>query len=177
MKEKTNHPDEDQILRSLVDDYDLPEKMRKHLEDCEACRHLKASLQSELQLLGRTAAECTPAPLKRPALPKPEPGSAQKYRLPLFASGFAAAALVAFFGFFILFSDVSEELGTELAVNSEVRMHLLEDILNESELSENFLDITSTDVSYLDDEFMEFVIPLEEEPDTINSFSLRSFNA
>ncbi|MFC1824575.1 hypothetical protein ACFL9T_17855 [Thermodesulfobacteriota bacterium] len=176
MKDKTLHPDEDQILRSLVDDHGLPEKTRKHLEDCEACRHLRSSFQSELEFMGKMAGECTPAPLKKPVLPEPKPDRQQKYRLPVFAFGFAAAALVAVLSVFILFSDFSRELGTDLAVKSEVRMHLLEDILNESELSENYLDITSTDVSYFDDEFLEFVIPLEDEPDTARNF-LRGYQA
>ena len=176
MKDKKIHLNEDQVLLSLVDENDLPEEMGSHLEDCEACQDKRASLLSELGCLGKMAAEFTPAPRKRPILPVRE-SERKKYHFPVFATGLASAVLLAFLCSVVLFSDPPEQIKANLSEKSEVRLHLMEEILEEPALSEHYLDITQTSYSYFDDEFLEFVIPVEEESNHLEGFSFLSFKA
>ncbi|MBW2217613.1 MAG: hypothetical protein JRF34_10555 [Deltaproteobacteria bacterium] len=176
MKDKNIHLTEDQILLSLIDENDLPDEMRCHLEDCTACQDKRTSLLSELEYLGKMAGEFTPTPQKKSVLLVREPGR-QRYHFPAFASGLAATVLVVFLCSVILFSDSSKQMKENPAVESEVRLHLVEDILDEPAISRHYLDITLTSDSYFDDEFLEFVIPLEEESNSIQGFSSLSFKA
>lgn len=171
MKDKKIHLNEDQVLLSLVDENDLPEEMRSHLGDCTACQDKRMSLLSELEYMGKMACEFTPTPQKRPILPAREPGR-KRYHFPVFATGLASAVLVAFLCSIILFSDSPEQMKADLSVKSEVRLHLMEEILEEPALSGPYLDITQTAYSYFDDEFLEFVIPVEEEFDSVHGINI-----
>lgn len=176
MKDKKIHLNEDQILLSLIDENDLPEEMRSHLENCNACQDKRESLLSELECLGKMAGEFTPEPRKRPILPVRESGR-KRYHFPAFATGLASAVLVAFLCNVVLFSDSPEQMKADLSVESEVRLHLMEEILEEPALSGPYLDITQTAYSYFDDEFLEFVVPEEEESNPLQGFSFLSFKA
>lgn len=176
MKEKDIHLNEDQVLLSLVDQGDLSEEMRNHLGDCKTCRDKRASLLLELESLGKMAGGFTPEPLKRPALPGRKPGR-KRFHVPVFATGLASAALVVFLCGIVFFSGPTEQIKTGLSMNSEIRLHMMEDILEESALSGHYLDITQTSHSYFDDEFLEFMIPLEESSNALQGFSFLSFKA
>jgi len=171
MKDKKIHLNEDQILLSLIDENDLPKEMRSHLENCNACQDKRASLLSELECLGKMAGEFTPEPRQRPILPVRESGR-KRYHFPVFATGLASAVLVVFLCSIIFFSGPSEQMNTDLSVKSEVRLHLMEEILEEPALSGPYLDITQTAYSYFDDEFLEFVIPEEEEFDSVHGINI-----
>ena len=122
------------------------------------------------------AGEFTPVPRKRPIPPVRESGR-KRYHFPVFATGLASAVLVVFLCSIILLSDSPEQMKASLSVNSEVRLHMMEDILDESALSGHYLDITQTSYGYFDDEFLEFVIPVEEESNPLQGFSFLSFKA
>ncbi len=171
MKEKKIHMNEDQVLLSLIDENDLPKEMRSHLEGCKACQDKRASLLSELECLGKMAGKFTPAPRKRPILPVRESGR-KRYHFPVFATGLASAVVVAFLCSVVLFSDSPEQMEADLSVESEVRLHLMEEILEETALSGHYLDITQTSYSYFDDEFLEFVIPVEEGFDSVHGINI-----
>jgi hypothetical protein len=173
MKDKGTHLNEDQILTSLVEKKDLPEERRRHLENCAVCQDKRTSFLSELEYLGKMAGEFTPRPQRKPVLPARESGR-QRFRRLAFVSGFAAAVLVAILCSVILFSDSSKQNKVDLAVQSEVRLHLVEEILDEPALSRHYLDITVTSYSDFDEEFLKFVVPLEEEADSVQNFSVLS---
>ena len=117
------------------------------------------------------AGEFTPAPRKRPILPVRESGR-KRYHFPVFATGLASAVVVAFLCSVVLFSDSPEQMEADLSVKSEVRLHLMEEILEETALSGHYLDITQTSYSYFDDEFLEFVIPVEEGFDSVHGINI-----
>ena len=171
MKGSEIHLNEDKILLSLVDKNDLSEEMRNHLEDCKACRDKRASLLSELECLGKMAGEFTPEPRKRPILQVQETRR-KRFHFPVFATGLASAVLVVFLCSVTLLSDSPEQMKTGLSVNSGVRLHMMEDILEEPVLSGHYLDITQTSSNYFDDEFLEFVIPVGEEFDSVNGINI-----
>jgi len=169
MKDKNIHLKEDQILLSLVEENDLSEEKRKHLKKCSVCRERKTSLLTELQHLGEMADAFTPVHKKKPALPVKQPGP-QRFRLPILGTGFATAVLVAILVSVHLFSDSSRQMQTDLTLEREVQMGLFEEILVESALSEQYLDMTPSSYSFLDDEFLEFVVPLEEQTGSSQGF-------
>ncbi len=68
---------------------------------------------------------------------------------------------------FQLFTDSSKQITTRLAMETEEDLYLLEDILEESALPEYYLDIAVTFNSYFDDEFLEFITPMEEESNSV----------
>ena len=68
---------------------------------------------------------------------------------------------------FQLFTDSSKQITTRLAMETEEDLYLLEEILEESALPEYYLDITVTFNSYFDDEFLEFIIPQEEQSNSV----------
>ena len=169
MKNKNIHLKEDRILLCLVEENDLTEETRKHLEECPVCQEKRTSLLAELQIVGEMADEFTPAPKKKPDLPVEQPGR-QRFRLPILGTGFATALLVAILVSMHLFSNSSSQLQTDLTLEREVRMGLFEEILVESALSEQYLDMTPSSYSFLDDEFLEFVVPLEEPSGSSQGF-------
>lgn len=169
MKGKNIHLKEDQILLCLVDENGLKEERRRHLEDCAACQDKRGSLLAELKYLGKMADEFTPAPKKKPGLPV-RGVARQRFRLPALATGLATGLLVAFLVSVYIFSDSSRQMQTDLTMKGEVRLGLVEDILGESALSEHYLDMTASSYGFLDDEFLEFVVPPEEHADSSQGF-------
>ena len=77
----------------------------------------------------------------------------------------------------VLFSDSPEQMKASLSVNSEVRLYLMEEILEEPALSGHYLDITQTSYGYFDDEFLEFVVPVGEESNPLQGFSFLTLKA
>ena len=169
MKDRNTHLKEDQILLCLVDENGLKEEERRHLKDCAVCQDKRGSLLAELKYLGKMADEITPAPKKRPDLPVRGPAR-QRFRLPAVDTGLATGLLVAFLVSVHIFSDSSRQMQTDLTMKGEVPLGLVEEILVESALSEDYLNMTASSYGFLDDEFVEFVVPLEEMADSSQGF-------
>jgi len=163
MKDKNIHLKEDQILLSLLEENDLTEEKRAHFEECPVCQEKRTSFLAELQHLGEMAHEFTPVPREKPAFPVKQPGAQRFRRLPMLGTGFATALLVAVLVGVHLFSESPKHMRVEMTSESDVQMGLFEEILAESALSEQYLDMTPSSYSFLDDEFMEFVVPAEEQ--------------
>jgi len=166
MENKSMHLNEDQILVSLVDENDLPEDLKSHLQACPICQEKKITLISELENLGKTAKAFTPLPRQKPVL------FLQKsryyiFRRPVFTAGFSMILIIMCLISFQLFTDSSKQITTRLAMETEEDLYLLEDILEESALPVYYLDIAVTFNSYFDDEFLEFITPMEEESNSV----------
>ena len=166
MKDKSMHLNEDHILVSLVDENDLPEDIKSHLQACSICQEKKITLISELENLGKTAKAFTPLPRQKPVL------FLQKsryyiFRRPVFTAGFSIILIIMCLISFQLFTNSSKQITTRLAMETEEDLYLLEDILEESALPEYYLDIAVTFNSYFDDEFLEFITPMEEESNSV----------
>jgi len=99
-----------------------------------------------------------------------QPGAQRFRRLPILGTGFATAVLVAILVSVHLFSDSSRQRRVEMTSERDVQMGLFEEILVESALPEQYLDMTPSSYSFLDDEFLEFVVPLEEQTGSSQSF-------
>jgi hypothetical protein len=166
MKDKTPHLSEDQILLSLVDENDLSDHMKNHLLSCSVCQDKKGILEFDLERMGRMAKDFTPLPRKKPVL------SLRKsrgfgFRLPVYAAGLAMVLIIAFLWGQAYFTAPSKQMSAQLWTEAEVGLNLIDDILEESAPPEYYLDIAVASYSYLDDEFLEFIVPVEEPDNSV----------
>ncbi len=166
MKDKTPHLSEDQILLSIVDENDLSDHMKSHLLSCSVCQDRKAVFISDLECLGRMAKDFTPLPRKTP-VPSLRKSPRFGFRLPVFAAGLAVVMIIAFLWSRAYFTDPSKQMSAQLWTEAKVDLYLIDDILEESALPEYYLDIAVASYSYLDDEFLEFIVPVEEPDDSV----------
>jgi len=162
MKDKSMHLNEDQILLSLADVNDLSEDIKSHLLACPVCQEKKTALMSELEHLGEMAKDFTPLPQQKPVVLFRE-SRHFSFRLPVFAAGIAVVLVIACLLSLVLFTDSSKQMTARLSTEIEADLYLLDEILEESSLPEYYLDIAVASYSYFDDEFLEFVTPLEEQ--------------
>lgn len=161
MKGRNGHLDEDQIIAVVVDEEGLKEEQRRHLETCPLCREEKAALASGLDRLGRMAVKFTPALQRRPSIPARE-SRLLSFRRMVFATGFAAALLVALIWGPAFLSDPTRQRVVEFSDDEEMDLFLVEDILAESALPDYYLDMAASSPDFFDEEFMELLIPSEE---------------
>ncbi len=166
MKENRTHLNEDQILLSLVDENDLSDDAKGHITACQVCREKKTALMSELENLGEIAKDFAPLTRKKPVLVSRKSWHSV-LRRPMFASGFAVIFIAVCLLGLTLFIDSSKQITARLSTEAEEDMYLLEDILEKSALPEYYLDITVTSNNYFDDEFLEFITPMEEESNSV----------
>ncbi len=160
MKGRIGHLTEEQIITAVVDEEGLKEEQRRHLQTCPLCREERAALTSGLERLGQLAAHFTPAPQRRPAIPNREPRPL-RFRGVAFATGFAAALLVALIWGPAFLSDSPRQMVAEFSEETAMTLFLVEDILEESALPDDYSDLVAVSEGYFDDEFMEFLVPDE----------------
>lgn len=168
MKDKAFHLTEGQILLGLVEENDLSERARGHLETCAVCREKRLSLVTELQYLGEMAHEFTPAS-RNITLPVKQP-KPKRFRFPVLGTGFATAVLLTLLVGIHLFWSPSRQMQVEKVPEGDAQTVFFEEILVESALSEKLLDLTPSSYGFLDDEFMEFIVPLEEQSGSSQGF-------
>lgn len=162
MNDKTIHLSEDQILLSLVDENDLPGDIKNHLSACPACRHKKTAFVLELDRLGEKTKDFTPDSKQKPVLFFRKPWYSFP-RLPLSAAGFALVLIIVAASILVQFTDSSKQMTTRLSAEKEASLlYLVDEIVEEPYLPDPYLDITAASNSYFDDEFVEFVVPLED---------------
>jgi hypothetical protein len=176
MNEKILHLSEDQLVLSVSDEGGLPEAVKDHLETCATCREKRSALQSELELLGAMAERFAPEPRMRPQV-APAKGGRLGLPLPAFAGGLAAFAVVAVLVSVLLLSKGSEEMRADLGSSHEPRLHLVEEILDDSVLSGPYGDMTPVSHGYLDDDFLDFVAPVEASSDSVQNLLSAWFHA
>jgi hypothetical protein len=176
MKGRIPHLSEEEILRSLVDEDDLTHEAKGHLGECAVCQEKRAKLSTELGRLGDMARQWSPSPQDKAVLPLPEtrPFSA---RFPVYAAGLAAVVLIVSLYTVPLLMERLRRAQSDQAPTNGFSLYLLEDILDEPAMSREYLDMTTSSDTYLDEEFMEFVAPLAEPSDTRQGSSSPSLKA
>ncbi len=65
-----DHADEDQILRSLVDETGLPSEVREHLRSCPTCMAGRERMEARLARLASLARHYSPKPERKVLLPE-----------------------------------------------------------------------------------------------------------
>ena len=162
--DKDFHLDEDQILRAVVDEADLPRSVREHLSTCPLCRANKEQLEQDLNRLGRMAERFTPLPGKRVSLPEPKPRGGMDWvwnRRVAFGITAMTALLIIFVWWSPLLRTIPETGTGTLIQEFWESDQLMTDVsmLVENALPPVFLDITGESDSEFDEEFMQFVVP------------------
>lgn len=90
------HLSKDELLKALVDPADLKTERRSHLRQCADCRNDLDRLQQSFGRFEKVARQMTPAPSRPFRLPlKTAPQSGWRFR-PMWATGAAAALIMAF---------------------------------------------------------------------------------
>lgn len=163
MKSKDLHLNEDQVIRSVVDENDLPAAARDHLSTCLSCKREKGQIEQELTSLGRMAKESAPLPRQEIRLPFHKPRGLWSWR-PALATGLAVVLLIAGIWWSSLVTTSKEKMTAQIILEAEKDRQLMAEIdaLEEYVPSDFYPDISwESDPDYFD-EFLEFVVPLEE---------------
>ena len=160
---KELHLEEDDILQAVIDDTDLSVIQRQHLVQCLQCRTRKERLEQELARLGQLAERYAPKPQKRIIV------EAQKVRWPFFnwKIAFSAAAVAAVFLIVwgtVLIQNQQQGNNGNLAQDMVEAEKLMTQVNNlvENALPPVYLDIVGETSLSLDEDFMDFLIPLDE---------------
>lgn len=160
-----DHLTERQVFQAIVDEADLPGDQQMHLGRCRQCRKDKTRLESDLHKLGQLAKKNAPDPPGRTVLDAP--------RIPLVRSiprfwgmSTAAAVSVAFLTVAIwLFTvphpteppDVPASVQAIIADDTQFMSEVGKMV--ENALPEVYFQILGDSEPFLDDAFMEFMIP------------------
>lgn len=162
MKSNDLHLNEDQVIRSVVDENDLSVAVRDHLSTCLACQRKKEQIEKELTSLCRMAKESAPLPRQEIRLPFHKP-RLWSWR-PVFATGLAVILLIAGVWWYGLVTTSKEKMTAQIIGEAEKDRQLTAEIdaLEEYAPYDFYPDISGeSDPDYFD-EFLEFVVPLEE---------------
>jgi hypothetical protein len=168
VKSKNLHLDEDQVIRSVVDENDLPATVRNHFSTCLVCQGKKQQIEQELRNLGYVAEECAPLPRREVRLPFYEPRGLWSWR-PVFLAGFAAIVLMAGIWWYGLLTASHEKMMSQVILETKKDEQLMAEInaLEEYTPVDLYPDISGEpDLGYFD-EFLMFVVPLEENQDSV----------
>jgi len=167
------HLEEDQLIRAVVEESDLPETLREHLSGCPECRAAKKRIEEDLARLGQMAKRLSPSPLRKVSLPSEKSQNAFRWTWQWrVAFGVGAAAVFAVFvmGMPPLFKHTPEESTyTQEMLETEEFMAEVS-MLSENALPSVYLDMAGESDPEFYEEFMQFLVPVnEEEPLTYNS--------
>ena len=170
---KSLHLEEDQLIRAVGEEADLPETLREHLSECTQCRAARRRIEEDLARLGRMAERLSPSPLRKVSLPTEKPQRAFRWSWQWRAAfGVGATAVFAVFvlGMPPLFKHTPEESTyTQEMLEAEEFMAEIS-MLAENALPSVYLDMAGESDPEFHEEFMQFLVPVvEEEPLTYNS--------
>lgn len=162
------HLDEQQLLRAIVNAEDLPVTVQKHLTECSRCRVQKENAERELTTLGMLAERFAPSPTHAIVLPaKPRLRFGRWISLNWQAAAGMAVAVAAIF-LVVWNSHLLKEFqkgpppNTAQAMLEAEQLMTAIDRLVENPLPSEYLAITGEDVSEVDDEFIRFLIPVDD---------------
>ncbi|QTA90670.1 hypothetical protein [Desulfonema magnum] len=161
MKSKTIHLDEDQLIWSVVDENDLAPAVRNHLSSCPVCQERKRHFEQELNNLGNMTKAFSPLPREKPV---PVVQIFRNWLRPAFVSGFALVLLIMGIWWSSPFPVSQENRMTQAVGEMEDDSQLVVEIrvVEEYALPDLYMDIAGESYGYFGDEFLEFVVPLEE---------------
>ena len=171
---KENHPDEDQLIRAIVDETKLPDYIREHLSLCPRCRAGIKKIEQDLNNLGQTARQLAPAAQRKISLPVEKPLKIHRW-LHDWRVSFGAIATAAVVVLVIWLSIPSTILNEDsLDIMAQVTWD--DDIfiteintLTKNVMPQVYLDIIGEYYLSIDDEFIKFVVP-DFETDSLSYY-------
>jgi len=159
----SSHLGENEILQAVVDETDLSQRLKQHLNECSHCRLQKERFAQELARLGQLARRYAPEPQRRLTL------AADRVRWPFlnwkfaFSAAAVAAAIIVVWATVLIQSQQPGSVGN-LAENMIEAERLMTEIdgLVENALPPVYLEIVGETDLNPDEEFLEFLIPAAE---------------
>ncbi len=163
------HLTEDQVIRAVVDETELPADLGAHLTGCPECRERKNRLELELAALGEAASKLAPRPRRSVVLPEREEkaqgwfGGHHSWAL---ASAVCAVLVVFFVGWNFFVRLPQEHLaGVEMEMQQDEQFMAEINELVENPLPQVYRAISGEGYAEVDEDLMDFVIPeAGEEP-------------
>ena len=169
-----SHLGENDILRAVIDDADLSQNIKQHLDECSHCRSQIERLQQELAHLGRLARRYAPEPQRRVTI------TTDRVRWPFFNWKFAFGAAAVAATVIVVWATVliqSQQPGSvgNLAQNMVEAERLMKeiDVLVENALPSVYLEIVGETDLNPDEEFLEFLIPDSEDAPRISALTMK----
>ncbi len=172
----SDHINEDQLIRLVIDPTDLPHSVRNHLDGCARCQTDKIQFEQELAAFGRMAKTFAHKP--RQKLYSCQQASRRFWRLTPFLTGWRRLALAGSITIILMIGVVLWQLPMNSPVDT-VKMPTIAEIIDEQPLVDDIIPSEDSDLSeimkqmaydtngYLDDEFVEFVAPFEFDLDSV----------
>lgn len=162
------HLNDDQIAQAVVDAQDLPIPLRKHLSECPHCGLAVEQFQKDLSSIGKLANQFSPEPKRRIALPvEKETASFLGSRKWQISFGTAVSAVIVFLMIWWsgmtnpslngVSNDRAEELWEDETLMTEISS------ISNNALPQLYMDITGDFDSEMEDEFMEFINPSDDD--------------
>ena len=166
------HLGEDDILQAVVDDTDLSTLQQQHLAECSRCRSHRERLENELTHLGQAAERYAPEPLRRITVAHDKVRSPFSIRGFAFSAAAVAAAIIVVWATFLIRSQQQGRNGN-LAQNMVEAERLMTEInvLVENALPQVYLDIVGDTSLNLDEDFIDFLIPTNEDAPRISALA------
>ena len=168
----TSHLGENDILQAVIDETDLSERLKQHLNDCSHCRLQKERIAQELGRLGQLARRYAPEPQRRVTIVE------QRFRSRIFNWKYAFSAAAVAATIIVIWATVliqSQQPGSDgnLAQNMIEAERLMTeiDVLVENALPPVYLEIVGETDLNPDEEFLEFLIPVPEEAPRISALT------
>jgi hypothetical protein len=160
---KENHPDEEQLIRAIVDEDKLPDSIREHLSLCPRCRADIKKIEQELNTLSKTARQLVPATCRKISLPVEKPSRIYRW-LHDWRVSFGAIATVAVAVLVIWLSipgtilyENSLDIMDQATWDDDVFITEI-NMLTQNAIPQVYLDIIGEYYVGIDDEFIKFVI-------------------
>ena len=161
---KENHPNEDQLIRAIVDEAKLPDSIREHLSLCPRCRAGIKKIEQDLNNLGQTARQLAPAAHRKISLPVEKPLKIYRWlhdwRISFGAIATAAVVVLVIWlsiPSIILYED-SLDIMAQVTWDDDVFITEI-NMLTQNAMPQVYLDIIGEYYVGIDDEFIKFVIP------------------
>ncbi|MBW2093956.1 MAG: hypothetical protein JRI80_03630 [Deltaproteobacteria bacterium] len=170
MKEYADkHLTEDQIIRSVIDETELPRHLKEHLDRCSECREEKVRLERDLAALGDAASRLAPRPKRPVVLPETREkslGWLAGHHSWALASAVCAVLVVFFLGWnFFIRLPQSRLAGVEAEIQKDGQFMAEINELVENPLPQVYRAISGEGYAEVDEDLMDFVIPeAGEEP-------------
>ena len=164
MKQAGNfHLSEDEIIRVVVEVADAPPEFLHHLDTCPTCRAQKERLESNLLKLGDFARLGTPKPPRIEIRPTERIGSGW---LPLWiptAVMIAALAVVVFWSGILPYGEPEIPIAViERQMIEDAQLMAEIEYLEENPLPEALKDISDSNSSSFDEDFIQFLVPASQ---------------
>jgi predicted anti-sigma-YlaC factor YlaD len=160
------------MLQAVIDDTDLSALQQQHLAECSQCRSHRERLENELAHLGQMAERYAPEPLRRITVAHDKVRSPFSIRGFVFSAAAVAAVIVVVWATFLIRNQQESRVGN-LAQNMVEAERLMTEInvLVENALPQVYLDIAADTNLNLDEEFIDFLIPTNEDDPRISALA------